>query len=157
MIKRLHELFADRARTGVTSGPRLAERELQQATAALLIEAARSDFAFDQTERGRIELLLRERFSLGHGELQEMMQAAEAEVEQATSLHQFTRILDINLDPEEKRSLLQMLWEIAFIDGRIDKYEEYLIRRLADLLHLPHSDFIKAKLRASQRIQGGAK
>ncbi|MES9885425.1 MAG: TerB family tellurite resistance protein, partial [Candidatus Sedimenticola sp. 6PFRAG1] len=76
---------------------------------------------------------------------------AEAEVDASISLDQFTVLLDRDLVPDQKIVLLEMLWEVAFADGRIDKYEEYLIRKLADLLHVPHRGFIQAKLKVQSR------
>ena len=75
---------------------------------------------------------------------------ALAHAEDATSLYQFTGQINDHLDQQQKQSLLESIWRVAFADGRIDKYEEHLIRRMADLLHLNHREFMQARHRAEE-------
>ena len=63
------------------------------------------------------------------------------------SLHELTAIINNGYSYSEKKNVIKMLWDIAYSDGRIDKYEDYTIRKISDLLYIKHSDFIKAKLR----------
>ena len=77
-----------------------------------------------------------------------MLELARQESQDSHSLHPFLRRINRHFDPEQKAEILEDLWRVAFADGRLDKYEEYHIRRIADLLHLPHSAFIRAKHRA---------
>lgn len=150
MLRQLKTLFEQRANGGHQE---LAAHEMQLAVAALLLEAARSDFAIELVEEHHIGELLSGYFELAPQDTRRLMKLAHAEVDQATSLDHFTRLLDRNLNPSEKGQLMQMLWEVAFVDGRIDKYEEYLLRRISDLLHLSHSVFIQCKLKAERRIK----
>lgn len=129
----------------------MAEHAVRIATAALLIETAGSDFEFDERERQELDRLIVKTYGLSQEECDDLLRIAETEVETSVSLDQFTRLLDRNLSPRQKRRVMELLWQVAFADGRIDKYEEYLIRRLADLLHVPHKVFILAKLAAEQR------
>ena len=129
----------------------IAEHAMRLATAALLVEAARADFDFDLTERGILESILQRVYGLTDQETLELLRIAEAEVNASTSLDQFTKLLDRDLSLEQKHHVLELLWEMAFADGRIDKYEEYLIRKLADLLHVSHRHFIQTKLRVAER------
>ena len=55
-----------------------------------------------------------------------------------------------HLDREEKVRVLEYLWQIAYADNVLDKYEEHAIRKVADLLYLSHADFITAKQRVLQ-------
>ena len=118
---------------------------LELVSAALLIEVAKSDFDFDDSERKRLMVLLNERFALEGDDLKAVIQQAEQRVESSTSLHEFTREINEQCDPEQKVALLESMWRMAFADGELDKYEEHLIRRVADLLYVPHSRFMTAK------------
>ena len=73
-------------------------------------------------------------------------------MEKSVSLYEFTSRLNEELSPEEKADTVEMLWRVAFADGRLDKYEEHLIRKAADLLHVPHRRFIRAKLKAERDL-----
>ncbi len=68
------------------------------------------------------------------------------------SLYEFTRLLNEQLSREERIRIVEMLWRVAFVDSVIDKYEEYYIRKIADLLYVSHRDYIKAKHRVSEQI-----
>ena len=121
------------------------EHRRNLAAAALLIEVARADFEFDADEQRAIETLLADTLGLQSGEIRELVQLATEESREATSLHQFTRLINETHSLEEKRHLMEQLWRVAFADGRIDRYEEQLLRRIADLLHLRHKEFMQAK------------
>ena len=118
---------------------------LELVSAALLIEVAKADFDFDETERLRLMALLQERFGLSDEDSLSIIEQAEKRVDDSTSLYEFTREINEQFDPEEKIALLESMWRMAFADGELDKYEEHLIRRVADLLYVPHSRFMTAK------------
>lgn len=152
MIDSLRQFFATRLQPAFKgSDTHIAEHAMRLATAALLVETARSDFEFDMSERDALDTILQRVYGLTKRETEELMKIAEAEVDASTSLDQFTRLLDRNLGLEQKHHILELLWEVAYVDGRIDKYEEYLIRKIADLLHVSHSHFIRAKLTQAER------
>ena len=77
---------------------------------------------------------------------------AESEVEESVSLHQFTRLVNDNYNPEQKLALIESMWKVAFADGELDKYEDYLIRKVADLIYVSHSEFIRCKLKAQSAM-----
>ena len=81
-------------------------------------------------------------------EAEEILEDALSHADDATSLYEFTGQINEYLDQEGKQALLESIWRVAFADGRIDKYEEHLIRRMADLLHLNHREFMQARHRA---------
>ena len=152
MIDTLKQLFDQKLRVSVhNQDANTAEHAVRVATAALLIETARADFEFDKMEREKLDRLIGETYGLSTQERRELIQIAEAEVDASVSLDQFTRLLDRNLSPAQKRRVMELLWEVALADGRIDKYEEYLILKLADLLHVSHKVFILAKLNATEK------
>ena len=147
MISRLLSRLRE-ARDGATHAERQ-ERLLPEVTAALLIEVARADFHADTDELMLVERLVAERFDLDATALDELLQAAHLRVAEAVSLYEFTREINAVLDEPEKLQILEMLWRVAHADGRIDEHEEHLVRRVADLLHLPHRDFIRTRLRVT--------
>ena len=69
-------------------------------------------------------------------------------VEESVSFFEFTSLINDSCSRKEKYDLLVILWKVAYADGQLDKYEEYYIRKIKDLLYLSQSDFIKAKLEA---------
>ena len=123
------------------------EHVVQRAAAALLIELSYADFELHSDEQKTIETALIKRFGLEQAELDTLIELAKSEKDKATSLYEFTRLINDNYSPEQKFELLTSLWEVAFADGEISKYEDNLIRKIADLIYAPHSDFIKAKLK----------
>ncbi|MDC1529202.1 TerB family tellurite resistance protein [Gammaproteobacteria bacterium] len=118
---------------------------LQLASAALMIELCKSDQSIDETETSALVEILKTRFELEQSQLTELMQLAEQEARDSTSLYQFTSLMNENFEYSEKVSMIGNMWEVAFADGKIDRYEEHLIRKVADLLYLSHIDFIKSK------------
>jgi uncharacterized tellurite resistance protein B-like protein len=125
---------------------------LHLATAALLLEVARADFHCGEEELEAVQQALQRRFELSAEETREVAELARTEVEEAVSLHQFTRLMNDHFSHEEKAMVVEMLWEVALVDGVLDKYEEALVRKLADLLYVPHSQFIQAKHRVQARL-----
>lgn len=123
----------------------LSNSELQIATAALLIEVATIDRHLDDSELSALGKSLSQQFSLSQQELNELINHAKTASSEASSLYQFTQLINKHCNEQEKYNLACGLWEVAYADEILDKHEEHIIRRIADLIHLRHSDFIKAK------------
>ena len=117
----------------------------QLAAAILLLEVSRADFDISNEEKEVILRVLMQRFALKTDEAQAVLHYALAEHEQYSSAHPFIRLLNEELDQSAKLNLLEGLWEVAYADGELDKYEEYHIRKIADWLYLSHADFIRLK------------
>ena len=117
------------------------------AVATLLVEIARADFEVAAAERTAIRRMLGSAYGLEPGSAEALVAQAERTAEEAVSLYEFTRRLNDELSPTEKGEIIEMLWRVAFADGRIDKYEEHLVRKAADLLYVPHRRFIRARLK----------
>ena len=113
----------------------------------LLIEVSKSDDDYDDSEKEKIVDLLEKQFSLNHDQIDMLMQMADKKNNEIVSLHELTATLNKEYTYSEEKNVIKMLWDIAYSDGRIDKYEDYTIRKISDLLYIKHSDFIKAKLR----------
>jgi len=120
----------------------------QLATAALLIEVMVIDGNLDEQELQSISTTLSQMLDLSREKIDELIVLSRDEVTEATSLYQFTREINEHYDHEKKMALMTAMWRVAFADGVLDKHEEGIIRRVADLLHLLHSDYIRCKLTA---------
>ena len=123
-------------------------RALELSCAALMFEVARSDFTIDETERESIRLLLTENFALSVEDVATVTEEAADNVDAATCLFEFTRTINDIATVNQKRQLLTMMWRVALADEALSRYEEHLIRKVADLLYLPHNDFMLAKQQA---------
>jgi len=122
------------------------QRRLRLAAAALLIETARADFSEGDEEESALKALLCSTLGLNRAEVGELVAQASAELDEATSLYDFTRVINDHYSATQKLELITAMWRVAYADGRLDKYEEYLIRQVAELTYVPHSDYIRAKL-----------
>ena len=120
----------------------------QLAAAALLVEVMVIDGNLDEQELTSISQTLCQILALSSEQVDELIRLSRDEVAEATSLYQFTREINTHFDTEQKMNLLTAMWRVAFADGYLDKHEESIIRRVADLLHILHSDYIRCKLAA---------
>lgn len=126
------------------------QHQLNLAAAALLMETARADFTQDAKEQAAMQLVLVDTLEVTAQELEEVLRLAEARVDEATSLYQFTRLINDHYSGAQKAQLILAMWRVAYADGRIDKYEEHLIRKVAELIYVSHAEFIRCKLEASE-------
>ncbi len=145
MLGAIREFFLSRIEPDVQAGPD--EHGLRLATAALLFEMLRADDDEHPDERSAIERVLRDQFELSEEETLELSRLADQEAAEAASLYQFTGLINDHFTPEQKVSVVEMLWQVAYADGSLDPYEEALVRKIADLIYVPHRDFIRAKHR----------
>lgn len=121
------------------------QRAQQIAAAVLLLEMAHVDNNHDPTEYDEIRRQLKGHFGLADGEVVELLDAAAPKARASVSLYDYLKTLNDGLDMGEKREVLEMLWRVAYADNKLDAHEEHLLRDLAELLYLPHEQFIKAK------------
>lgn len=126
------------------------EEDLQLAAAVLMVELSRADYEVDEAEQRAVRHAVVRHFNLSESEADELIEAAEAEADAAVSLHRYTGLINEHWGPGEKVRLIEMLWRITFSDEEMHYYEEHLVRRLSDLLHVPHREFLKAKHRVQQ-------
>ena len=122
------------------------------ACAALLIEVMQSDHRLDEREDQEFLRVLQDSLDISDAELEELVDLAKAEARQATSLYEFTRLINDSYSYEQKVGVIENMWRVAFSDQKLDKYEEHLIRKISELIYVSHSDFIKTKL----RVRGAA-
>ena len=131
------------------------QHRLALTAAALLIETARADFVEDETEQAALEDLLVSSLGVARNAVHELVKTAAAQVEEATSLYDYTRVINDHFSALHKLRLIDAMWAVAYADGNIDKYEEHLIRQVAELTYVPHQDYIRAKLIAGKAAENG--
>ncbi len=147
MLGKLNALF-DRAFGAEREVPS-AEREhaLRVATALLLIEVARADYADDLAEDAAMLGSLQQFFSLDAADAKLLLEEARRKADHAVELQAFTRRLHEQLSVSEKHRVVEMLWHVAFADHRLDKHEDHLVGRIAELLYVSRSDLIRIRNR----------
>ena len=121
--------------------------DVERVSAVLMIEVARADGHVDEAELAAVRRAIGRSSTLPAAEIDALVEEAVADADATTTLHRHLSLLNERLSKADKARLVEQLWRVAEADGEIDKYEEGTIRRLADLLHLGHSDYIRAKLR----------
>lgn len=122
--------------------------QLAVAATALMVQLSRADHNEDERELQTIVDCAVKAHQVTRDEAEAILQDALDHADDATSMYEFTGQINEHLDQNAKQSLLESIWRVAFADGRIDKYEEHLIRRMADLLHLNHREYMQARHRA---------
>lgn len=151
MLAGLRKFFDERLSPSSVPDP---EHRLHLATAMVLLEVSRADFHIGERELETVASALQDRFGLRAEELDELLELARTQSEESHSLYEFLRLINDQFSADEKAGMVEDLWRVAFADGRLDKYEEYHVRRIAELLYVPHSLFMRGKHRAQERKDG---
>ena len=138
--------------TEETEDPTIDDKTSTKACIALLLEKSMADEILDESELMALKNTLQKDFQINENEIDELIDLAKENVEDSTSLYEFTRDINDNFDAAERVKLIESMWKIAYADGNIDKYEEHIIRKVSNLIYVAHSDFIKAKLSAKEQI-----
>ncbi len=146
MLKALRALFE----LPESETPESLDQRLRLAAAALLVEVARADFNQGLDEDAMLEELLITHFGLEASEVHLMVTEANEAADDATSLYQFTRLINDHYTAEKKLQLIASMWRVAYADNQLDKYEEALIRQVAELTYVSHADYIRTKMEAHE-------
>ncbi|MCK2149922.1 MULTISPECIES: TerB family tellurite resistance protein [Marinobacter] len=144
MLDQLKKLFAAPA----SENQEPDNHQLAVAATALMVQLSRADHNEDERELQTIVDCAVKAHQVTRDEAEAILKDALDHADDATSMYEFTGQINEHLDQNAKQSLLESIWRVAFADGRIDKYEEHLIRRMADLLHLNHREYMQARHRA---------
>ena len=121
------------------------KHRLQLAESVLMVEMIHVDETITDQENEKIRVLIKQRFELDETEIEDLIDLAHDEKHEATDYYAFTSLLNTHYTQQQKIKLIEDLWHIAYSDEELDKHEEHLLRRLSDLLHVPHQDFIRTK------------
>jgi len=146
MIRKLFTQIAEKIGTAEpdTAG-RSRETALRLATATLLVEVARADHHFDESEFDELIVLVRSHFDLDAEHAADLVNRANDKADDIVSVHELTQFLHEHLDEEEKAEIVRLLWKIAYADGRLDKYEDSLVLKISDLLYVSRGRVMRLK------------
>jgi uncharacterized tellurite resistance protein B-like protein len=142
MIKSLKALFAK----PVAQDAAVVEHQLQLAAAALLVEMSRADYVVGDAERQTMTHVLHTALGISTSEIEQLINLAHTSADRATSLYEFTSLINDHYSKQQKLALILSMWRVAYADDDLNKYEERLIRQVSDLIHVSHSDFMRMKL-----------
>jgi uncharacterized tellurite resistance protein B-like protein len=144
MFKRLVNQITDII-TSPGDDARERDDAIRSATAVLMVDVARADYEFDADEFDSLLRLIQAHFHLPAEQAAALVNEADERVDDLTSLHDFTQLLHNNLDEQEKAHIVGLLWKIAYADGRLDKYEDALVLKISDLLHVSRGKVMQLK------------
>jgi len=147
MIKRFFNEVAAAFSASGAAETSAADREaaIRKATAVLMLDVARADYVFEESEFERVLELVERHFGLSAEEALRLVNDAGDEAEDLTSVHQFTELLHEHLDETDKARIVALLWQIAYADGRLDKYEDSLVLKISDLLYVSRPRVMRLK------------
>jgi uncharacterized tellurite resistance protein B-like protein len=151
MIVKIKQFFEQHIIVTESVSTDVLEHQLRLACAALMIEVLYADYSVGQGELDTLRQVLQDNFELEKNEADRLIELAEEERAVATDYYQFTSLINEFYSQQQKRELVTRLWQMAYADHSVHKFEEHLVRRLADLLHVPHSAFIQSKHAASAK------
>ena len=147
MLPKIKQFFESHFIAESSSSELDSEHRLQLALASLMIEVAEADYEDAPEERATLLKLVEESFDLSQKEANELIKLAREEHAESTDNFQFTSLVNQHYSAAQRIELIEKLWRVAFADNVLDKHEDHVIRRIADLIHVSHSDFIASKLR----------
>jgi len=147
MLDRLEKLFKNRPQIDDLKSTKNHEQKIKLATAAVFIDMAYADFKIDANEEQEITASLQSLFELDTNEITQLIREAKVERDSKLDIYNFTKLLNQHFERGDRVQILEKLWLLIYADGRVDKYEDALIRKMTTLLGLEHGDMIKAKLK----------
>ena len=153
MVENIKKFFSEKIETSDQESQVSSQRSVPVAACALLLEMAHADSEFSQSERDNIITILQSNFDMTEDDAGELLNLANLERKESLDLWQFTNLINQNYSHEEKIRVAETLWRVIYTDGKVDKHEEYLMRKLTFLLDLQHQDMIEAKFKARDSFQ----
>jgi len=147
MIRRFINDIAEAFSSSDVAETSAADREaaIRKATAVLMLDVARADYVFEESEFESVLKLMESHFDLSPEDAATLVNNAGDDAENLTSVHQFTELLHEHLDDAEKARIIALLWQIAYADGRLDKYEDSLVLKISDLLYVSRARVMRLK------------
>lgn len=154
MLRSLKDLFDSIVGAPAAEPAGDAEHRLQLATAVLLVEVMRAEPHIAADERAAVLAALRDKFALADDEAARLVELAEQASRQATDFFAFTSALNERFSVEQKVRMVEHMWRVAYADGTLGAHENHLMRKVADLLYIPHGAYVGAKMRARDAAGG---
>jgi uncharacterized tellurite resistance protein B-like protein len=150
MIDLVRKFFGKSSEDEVLDHNGQTAHDVRIATCAILLEMANIDGEFTEMERENIISILKKNFDVVDEYAEELIKESNEEVERSIDLWQFAKLINQSYSIEEKIQIIENVWEIVYADGRLDKHEDYLVHKLANLLRLDHKQLIEAKLKVKK-------
>jgi uncharacterized tellurite resistance protein B-like protein len=147
MLDVLKRVFSKVPEGTIQEAERKTEYDVRVAVCALFVEMARQDQTFSPVEMETILSILKEKYDLSPEHAEALMVEAQKELDDSVDLWQFSHLINEHYSEEEKLKIIETLWRLVFIDGKMDRYEHYLMKKLKNLLRLSDNQLIDAKLR----------
>jgi len=153
MIRRIYLQVVESISVAAVPESNGADREaaLRLATAVLMIDVARADHVFEESEFDSMLQLIESHFELSPEQAAELVNAAGDKADDMVSLFEFTQLLHKHLDKQEKARIVSLLWQVAYADGQLDKYEDALVLKISDLLYVSRGRVMRLKHDAQQK------
>jgi uncharacterized tellurite resistance protein B-like protein len=148
-LKKIYKQFIQPTSDKTEKG---SEHAIQVATASMLIEMMKADGKISEDEQKAVMQTIQSKFNLTDEETKSLKKLAEEKIRKATDYYEFTSLIHKGLSYEQKVEVIENLWEIALTDKHLDKHEEYVVRKIADLIYVEHKDFIEAKLKIKKKL-----
>ena len=140
------------SRETIEPSGKAASKRIQVAAAALLVEIAKADGDFSDTERRRIIDLMKIDYDLDDECVNELLELSEQKAKDSISVYEFTSVINESFSQNEKIDLIKNLWRIIYEDGKLDSHEDRLIKIIGSTMNLQHRDIIGAKLFVKQEL-----
>ena len=153
MFDIVHRFFGKEKEKSIDASGQETGHNIHVATCALLVEIARIDGTFTQEEMETVLTILKEKYGLSQEHADALIAEAERQLEESVDLWQFARLINENYSNEEKMDIIETLWQIVYVDGKMDRYEHYLMNKMKNLLRISHNQLIDAKLKVKHSSQ----
>ena len=147
MLNIIKKFFSEAAIDGPSDVTQKTEHDVRIATCALFLEMARIDEEFTQSEMDMILSIMKKKYGLPQKHADALVAEADKELEESVDLWKFARLINENYSIGEKIEIIETLWQMVYVDGKMDQYEHYLMNKLKNLLRLSHDQLIAAKLK----------
>lgn len=151
MIDFLKKVFGAEESSYPAGGGDIGTHDVRLAVCALFLEMASIDEEFSEEERELVLNMMKEEFDLSEKYINELVEAAEEQRRSTLDLWKFTDMINRNFNVEEKIRVVELLWQIVYADGKLNKHEDYLVHKISRLFNLKHSQLIESKLRVLKK------
>lgn len=153
MLNIVKRFFSKEKEQGIDDAGQETGHDIHVAACALLVEIARIDGTFTQEEMKTVISILKEKYGLSREHADALIAEAENQLEESVDLWQFARLINENYSNEEKMEIIETLWQVVYVDGKMDQYEHYMMNKLKNLLRVSHNQLIDAKLKVKHSSQ----
>ena len=156
MLDAIKKFFGSSMNPEVQAEPSQARKDIRLAACALLLELAHADEDFSEDERQHLESAVRRQFGLAAADAERLLQLAEQERAQAVDLWQFTNLIAESYSIGQKMVLAEIMWGLVYSDGDLAGKEDYLMRKICNLLRLEPGYLAEARKRVEEGSGEGA-